>query len=51
MLVAIALILSLIPAAAVIYPFVRGIGRDEFAEDESAPMADLMRRWNASVDA
>ena len=50
MLVAIALILSLIPAAAVIYPFVRGIGRDEFAEDESAPMADLMRRWNASVD-
>ncbi|MDP6302715.1 MAG: hypothetical protein QF717_15610 [SAR202 cluster bacterium] len=49
MLVVIALILSLIPAAAVIYPFVRGVGRDEFADDESAPVADLMRRWDAAV--
>ena len=49
MLVTIGLLLSLIPAVAVLWPFLMGLGRDEFAQDESAPVADLMRRWDAAV--
>ena len=49
MLIIIALALALIPTIAILWPFVVGVHRDEFAEDESAPIADLMRRWDAAV--
>lgn len=49
MLIIVAAALALIPTVAILWPFVLGISRDEFAEDESAPTADLMRRWNAAV--
>ena len=48
-LIIIALVLALIPTIAILWPFVVGVRRDEFAEDESAPIADLMRRWDAAV--
>ncbi|MDP6453702.1 MAG: hypothetical protein QF898_10370 [SAR202 cluster bacterium] len=50
MLIIIVLALTLIPTLAILWPFVVGVRRDEFAEDESAPVADLMRRWDAAVD-
>lgn len=49
MLIVITLVLVLIPTLAIMWPFVMGVSRDEFAEDESAPTADLMRRWDAAV--
>lgn len=49
MLIAIAVVLVMIPTLAILWPFVIGVRRDEFAEDESAPMADLMRRWDSAV--
>ena len=49
MLIVITLFLVLIPTLAIMWPFVMGVRRDEFAEDESAPTADLMRRWDAAV--
>jgi hypothetical protein len=49
MLVVIAVALVLIPGFAIMWPFIMGVGRDEFAEDESATTADLMRRWDAAV--
>lgn len=49
MLIVITLLLVLIPAIAIMWPFLMGVRRDEFAEDESAPTADLMRRWDAAV--
>ena len=50
MLIVIALALALIPTLAIMWPFIYGVRRDEFAEDESAPIADLMRRWDAAVE-
>ena len=49
MLVLIAILIALVPAIAILWPFVAGTGRDEFEADESAPGADLMRRWDAAV--
>jgi hypothetical protein len=49
MLVVIAVALVLIPGFAIMWPFIMGVSRDEFAEDESATTADLMRRWDAAV--
>lgn len=49
MLIVITLLLVLIPTIAIMWPFVMGVRRDEFAEDASAPTADLMRRWDAAV--
>ena len=45
-----ALLLALIPAAAILYPLLRGLGRDEFAEDESSQTAEFARRWEAALD-
>jgi hypothetical protein len=49
MLVFVAILITLVPAIAILWPFLMGIGRDEFVADESAPQADLMRRWDAAV--
>ena len=49
MIVAIAIILTLVPALMIIWPFILGLRRDEFEYDEGAPQADLMRRWDAAV--
>ena len=45
-----ALVLALIPAAAILYPLLRGLGRDEFAEDESSQAAEFARRWEAALE-
>ena len=45
-----ALLLALIPAAAILYPLLRGLGTDEFAEDESSQTAEFARRWEAALD-
>lgn len=49
MIVAIAIILTVVPALLILWPFVMGLRRDEFEYDEGAPQADLMRRWDAAV--
>lgn len=49
MLVLIGILLALVPAAFILWPFVFGLRRDEFDYDEGAPQADLMRRWDAAV--
>ena len=49
MIVAIAILLTLVPALMIIWPFIWGLRRDEFEYDEGAPQADLMRRWDAAV--
>ena len=49
MFVLIAILIALVPAIAILWPFVVGTHRDEFEADESSPQADLMRRWDAAV--
>ena len=49
MLVLIGILLALIPAAFILWPFLFGLHRDEFDYDEGAPQADLMRRWDAAI--
>ena len=49
MLVFIALILALIPAIAILYPFLRRLRRNELLQDESSPQAELARRWDAAL--
>ena len=48
--IVLALLLALIPAAAILYPLLRGLGRDEFAEDESSQTAEFARRWEAALE-
>ena len=49
MLVLIGILLAIVPAFFILWPFVVGVRRDEFDYDEGAPQADLMRRWDAAV--
>ena len=49
MLVVVGILLAIIPAVFILWPFVIGLRRDEFDYDEGAPQADLMRRWDAAV--
>jgi len=49
MLVLIAVLLALIPAVAILYPFLRRLGRSELLEDEGSPQAELARRWDAAL--
>ena len=49
MLVLIAVLLALIPAVAILYPFLRRLGQSELLEDESSPQAELARRWDAAL--
>ena len=46
----IAVALALIPAAAILYPLLRGLGKDEFAEDEGSRAAELARRWESALE-
>lgn len=46
-LVAIALVL--LPAAVMVYPFLRRHQLPELLEDESTPQAELSRRWEANL--
>ncbi len=49
MLVFAAILLTLVPAVFILWPFVARLRRDEFEYDEGAPQADLMRRWESAV--
>ena len=49
MLVLIALLLVLVPAAAILYPFYRGSATLPEAEDESSDYSVLRRQWDAAV--
>lgn len=50
MLVLIAVLLALIPAVIIVYPFLRRGESAEWLDDESSPMATLQRRWEAALD-
>ena len=50
MLVLIAVLLALIPAVIIAYPFLRRGESREWLDDESSPMATLQRRWEAALD-
>ena len=50
MLVFIAVLLALIPAVIIAYPFLRRGESSEWLDDESSPMATLQRRWEAALD-
>ena len=50
MLVLIAIILALIPAIIIAYPFLRRGESSEWLDDESSPLATLQRRWEAALD-
>ena len=49
MLVLIAVLLALIPAVAILYPFLRGAAAWPLLEDEGSPQSDLSRRWEAAL--
>ena len=49
MLVLIAVLLALIPAAAILYPFFRKPTVAYFSEDESARYNELPRRWEETL--
>ena len=49
MLVLTAILLTLIPAALILWPFLFAPRRSEFDYDEGAPQADLARRWEAAA--
>tara|TARA_B100000745_G_C19807682_1_gene266046 strand:- start:111 stop:458 length:348 start_codon:yes stop_codon:yes gene_type:complete len=49
MIVAIAIFLALIPAIAVIYPFLRRFLSDELVFDESSPELYLLRLWESAL--
>ena len=50
MLVLIAILLALLPAAAILYPFLRQREAGLEAEDESSPQVELARRWDAALE-
>ncbi len=45
----VALGLALIPAVAILYPFLRRRGVTAPMEDESSPLAELERRWDGAI--
>ena len=49
MLVLIAVLLVILPAAAVLYPFLRKPDPASIFEDEGSTYAELSRRWDAAV--
>ena len=49
MLVLIALLLVLLPAAAIVYPFFRRPDGEAPPDDEASDSRDLSRRWDAAV--
>ena len=51
MLVLIAMLLALIPAIVIAYPFMRESRHAEITEDESSTQAELARRFDAAIAA
>ena len=49
MIVLITLALVLVPAAAVLYPFLRRGRSPDSPEDETSPRAEMERRWDAAL--
>ena len=49
MLVLIALLLVLLPAAVILYPVLRPRATSEPADDEAGPRAELARRWDSAL--
>jgi len=49
MLVLIAVLLVLLPAAAIVYPFFRRSDGEAPPDDEASDSKDLSRRWDAAV--
>ena len=49
MLILITVLLVLLPAAAILYPLLRGPQSVDLPEDESSPQAELARRWDAAI--
>ena len=49
MLVLIAVLLALIPAAAILYPFVFRRGISTVFRDETSTYSELTRRWEAAI--
>ena len=49
MVVLIAVLLTLIPAIAILYPFLRGDGGADLVQDESSLQSELSRRWDAAI--
>ena len=49
MLVLIAVLLALIPAIAILYPFLRRPDSWPVVADESSHHADLLRRWDVAI--
>ena len=50
MLVLIALLLALIPAVAILYPFIRRVSTTRSVADEGSAGSELTRRWDAVLD-
>ena len=49
MLVLIALLIALLPAAAILYPVLRRRATSDPADDEAGPRAELARRWDSAL--
>ena len=49
MLILIAVLLALLPAIAILYPFLRRLEHSEPPEGEDSPRAELDRRWDAAL--
>ena len=49
MLVLVAILLTLVPALVILWPFLFGAKRDEFEYEEGSEQADLMLRWDAAA--
>ena len=49
MQILVAVLLALLPAIAIIYPFVRRLGHDELPEEEISPEVELGLRWDAAI--
>lgn len=50
MLILIVILLAIIPAVAILYPFLsRGVAARYAAEDETSAAAELSRRWDSAI--
>lgn len=49
MLILIAVLLALVPAIVILYPFLHRLQRAEPLQDESSPGTELERRWDSAV--
>ena len=49
MIIVIAVLLALIPAIAILYPFLKRDIGNEWLDDEGSPQAELERRWDSAL--